>query len=167
MDKDGFIDVIAGSFKPTEVYWYRNPGAEGLKLGRLWEQRLLVDTGDTTNEGQLFQDLDGDGKPEWIVNSWRNDVPMHIWRLGTEARQVSTKAGNKTEVTEKTVPTLHKSVIGKKGNGHGMGIGDLNGDGNLDILLARVGMNAPPRIALLHLGFSILTGNYTPATPSS
>ena len=29
VDGDGWIDVVAGSFMPREIYWYRNPGAEG------------------------------------------------------------------------------------------------------------------------------------------
>ncbi len=36
MNGDGRLDVVAGSFVPTEVYWYENPGAEPLRLGQTW-----------------------------------------------------------------------------------------------------------------------------------
>lgn len=78
---DGRLDVIAGSFTPTEIHWYENPGKEGLRLGKHWKQHLLVDTKNSRNEGQLLQDIDGDGRPEWIVNSWTKNVPTVIWRL--------------------------------------------------------------------------------------
>ncbi|MGB1814209.1 MAG: FG-GAP repeat domain-containing protein, partial [Rubripirellula sp.] len=78
---DGRLDVIAGSFTPTEVHWYENPGKEGLRLGKHWKKHLLVDTKNSRNEGQLLQDIDGDGRPEWIVNSWSKNVPTVIWRL--------------------------------------------------------------------------------------
>lgn len=133
VDGDGWTDVIAGDFIPTEVYWYRNPGAEQLRLGKMWPKQLLVDTQASRNEGQLFQDMDGDGKPEWIVNSWAKNVPMHIWKLSTEKRAV--QQGNKT--VEKEVPSLAKIVVGTEGNGHGMGVGDLNGDGRLDIFVGQ------------------------------
>ena len=54
VDKDGWIDVVAGAFIPTEVYWYKNPGADGLKLGKLWEQRLLKNTEISQNEASLL-----------------------------------------------------------------------------------------------------------------
>ena len=28
-----------------------------------------------------MQDVDGDGRPEWLVNSWKKNVPAVIWRL--------------------------------------------------------------------------------------
>ena len=33
VDRDGWIDVVAGSFLPSEVHWYRNPGADRLEPG--------------------------------------------------------------------------------------------------------------------------------------
>jgi hypothetical protein len=134
VDGDGWTDVIAGSFRPTEVYWYKNPGGDALRLGKMWPQQLLVDTETSTNEGQLFQDIDGDGKPEWIVNSWTENVPMHIWQLTTKERP---SPRGKIGSSKQLLPTLNKIVIGTMANGHGLGIGDLNGDGRTDILVGQ------------------------------
>ncbi len=121
---DGRLDVIAGSFIPTEVHWYENPGAEPLRLGQSWPKHLLVDTGDSTNEGQLMVDIDGDGRPEWVVNSWRKGVPTRVWRLVDCPPQP-------TGAVVKMVP----ATLGEQANGHGIGVGDLNGDGRADVLV--------------------------------
>ena len=65
LNGDGRLDVIAGSFLPTEVFWYENPGDEPLRLGKQWPSHLLKDTQKSQNEGQLFEDIDGDGRPSF------------------------------------------------------------------------------------------------------
>lgn len=121
---NGRLDVIAGSFLPSEIYWYENPGDEDLRLGKLWPKHLLVDTGDSFNEGQLMVDIDGDGRPEWIVNSWKKGVPTRVWRLVDCPPQPS-------GAIVKMVP----SALGEHANGHGLGVGDINGDGLTDVLV--------------------------------
>lgn len=124
VDGDKQLDVIAGSFIPTAVHWYQNPGADARRLGKMWPKHLLIDTGDTCNEGQLLEDIDGDGRPEWIVNSWKQGVAMRIWRLVDCPRQ---ETG--------AVVKLEPVTLGETANGHGIAVGDLNGDGRKDILV--------------------------------
>ncbi|WP_442512223.1 FG-GAP-like repeat-containing protein [Novipirellula sp. SH528] len=129
MNADGRLDVIAGSFVPSEVYWYENPGAESLRLGKMWPKHLLVDTQKSQNEAQLMHDLDGDGVPEWIVNSWAKDAPTMVWRLVKKNTPVS-----------KENPAAYEFVphqLAARGNSHGMGVGDINKDGRLDVLTGK------------------------------
>ena len=132
VNDDGWLDVIAGSFLPTEVRWYENPGRQGLRLGQQWSGHLLVDTGNSANEGQLLQDLDGDGRPEWIVNSWKNDVPMVVWRMVDAASPV---AGPRPEGDAAVRMVRHQ--LGRLGNGHGLAVGDLSGDARPDVLVGQ------------------------------
>jgi hypothetical protein len=118
---DGYPDVIAGGFTPEEVHWYENPGPEGLRLGHLWKQHLLIDTGTSENEGQWLTDLDGDGVPEWLVSSWIKERPLVAWKLENLGR-----------VGAETI--ARRIVIGESRNGHGLGLGDLSGDGRDDLL---------------------------------
>lgn len=131
VDNDGRLDVIAGSFLPTQVQWFRNPGEEALRLGKQWEANLLVDTGASSNEGQLLEDIDGDGNVEWIVNSWKADSPMVIWRL------VPKTDGEKNAKDNSGVPAydVKRHLVGANANGHGIAIGDISGDGRKDILV--------------------------------
>ena len=119
---DGWPDIISGSFMDTEICWYENPKAEGLAKGELWKKHVLIDTKLKENEWTEFRDLDGDGVPELIVNSWKDTNPAMVYKLGKNAQGE---------------PILKPWMIHEAGprvNGHGMGIGDINGDGLDDII---------------------------------
>lgn len=133
---DGRPDVVSMSFLPSSVYWYENPGEQGLRLGLLWTQHLLVDTGYSQNEAVFLKDINGDGRPEWIADSWNKTNPLLVWSFGTEERTVGVPMGNKTVQVQRTVPALVKHVIGESANGHGMAFGDLNNDGREDIVIS-------------------------------
>ncbi len=140
VDQDGLVDVVAGSFLPTEVNWFKNPGPEGLKLGQLWTSNQLVDTQLSQNEASFLHDIDGDGKPEWITNSWKNENPVVVWKFDFVEKDVAVTSGKgknaKQAVEKQRVPTLTKHLVGVEGNSHGMGFGDINNDGREDILIA-------------------------------
>ncbi len=143
VDGDGQTDVIAGGFFPTQVYWYKNPGPDQLLRGLQWKQNLLVDTGDTSNEAHLMADLNGDGVPEWVVNSWVKNVPMVVWQLTTGSRDVEVKQGGTTVTRSEKFPTMKRCVIGAKGNGHGLAAGDINNDGHIDLAVGQGWYEAP------------------------
>ena len=85
-----------------------------------------------------MHDLDGDGIPEWVVNSWSRESPLLAWKLSSEMRKVELKVKKngkwKKQMIDKKMPTLQRITIGSKHNGHGLGFGDINGDGLEDIL---------------------------------
>jgi hypothetical protein len=119
---DGWMDIISGSFMEGEVSWYENPKAEGLAKGEPWKQHVLVDTKLGQNEWTAFRDMDGDKVPEFVVNSWGDNQPMMCWKLAKD------DAGN--HVLKPWV--IHEG--GTQTNGHGIGFGDINGDGAEDII---------------------------------
>lgn len=119
---DGWPDIISGSFMDTEICWYENPKAEGLIKNVLWTKRVLIDTKLKENEATEFHDLDGDGVPELVVNSWNNSHPAMAYKLAKN---------------EQGAPVFKPWIIHESGgrvNGHGIGFGDINSDGLEDII---------------------------------
>lgn len=118
MDGDGDLDVLAGTFKETLVNWYENPGPGKYDVSA-WPVHRVVDSGTVQNEATFLHDIDGDGSPEFIENSWNAKNPTQLIRLLRG---------------EDGIVRADKHIVSPKLNGHGMGFGDINGDGKEDII---------------------------------
>jgi hypothetical protein len=122
VDGDGWLDVLSIPFVEPELCWYRNPGEVGLARGKLWRREVLVDTGERTNEMAWLRDMDGDGALDFVVNHWVAGRPMSYWKLARSGRGA---------------PSATRVLVGPKGNGHGQGFGDVDGDGVEDVVFGR------------------------------
>ncbi len=110
-------DILILGFPGKEARLYLNPGTQDDKP---WPMSIVADEVD--NESPVFTDITGDGKPEivcstggkfgWFAPDWSN--PTAKWPF--------VAVSDDMKVAKFT---------------HGLGVGDVNGDGKLDLLEAR------------------------------
>jgi hypothetical protein len=118
LNGDGWVDDLSASWFTDRIYWYENPGREGLARGEKWKQHDVVG-GQNCCEGTVLEDIDGDKVPELIVNSWTEDKPLTVVKI--------------TPGKDGKSPSFEVIQPGGPGYGHGVSVGDINGDGRKDI----------------------------------
>ncbi len=110
---DGRMDYVSVSYFGQDVGWVENPGIKG----QAWIYHAIDKPG--PSEAAVAVDVDGDGRLDVLPNT----VNVVVWYTPG----VLTFSGAPARA-------WYKHDFGKDAAGHGVGTGDVNGDGKSDLL---------------------------------
>jgi hypothetical protein len=113
---DGWSDVLTAGFPGTPAFVYENPRADG--HAKAWPKHQVLDS--VANESPQFVNVVGDERPELVCThegffgyaTFDPAQPLAAWQF--------------QPISEKIAPVPF---------GHGLGVGDVSGDGRQDILM--------------------------------
>lgn len=117
---DGKMDFVTGDWFSKSIWWRENPGNGGE-----WKLHVIDSTGNV--ECIMGVDIDKDGIPEIVPNTPNN--PLRFYRLERDAHNKPT--GKFTRIT-----------VGPSQE-HGLGFGDINGDGFGDFIVSNGWYESP------------------------
>jgi len=119
---NGRSDVIGCGWFSKSIAWYENPG----EPGATWPQHVIDE--ESNYETATLYDVDGDGHPELVPNMPSGCICFY--RLDRDA-------------DGKPLGTFTKHVVDEDAHRHGLGMGDLTGNGRVDIIVPNGWFEAP------------------------
>ena len=122
IDGDGRLDVVTGGWWGNTLRWRQNPGDPR----QPWPEHIIAEVGNI--ETTRAWDIDGDGDREIIPNT--PNGRLRIFKLIRDS--VGRPTGRFAQFT----------ILDRK-QGHGLGCGDVAGNGRMDIVLAKGWLEAP------------------------
>ncbi len=133
VNRDGWTDIVSVAWHNESIFWVENPG----RNDGPWKEHFIDKPGHI--ETALLANLDG-GR---ALNVLPNVMEQVIWYelvSPSRARTATQPAG------EAVSPQYFKGhPLGKEGAGAGIGCGDVEGNGRMDILCAKGWYEAPAR----------------------
>jgi hypothetical protein len=126
VNQDGWMDMIRIGFPSRDAMWYENPKN---KPGHWKGHSVYPSVG---NESPTFVDVDGDGKLDLLCND-----PHQKKVIWVSPPRI------KGDTTWTTYTISSDTLIGTSLFAHGLGYGDINGDGRKDVIIRSGWWEAP------------------------
>ncbi|MFZ4764409.1 MAG: FG-GAP repeat domain-containing protein, partial [Roseimicrobium sp.] len=132
---DGWLDLLVLGFPGKEARVYLNPGT--FTEDKPWTMHVVADVVD--NESPTFADVTGDGLPELVCG---RDGYIGWYEVTEHPRD------------KWWFMTCHPAPVGMAKFTHGLGVGDVNGDGKNDVLEARRWWQQPTDLRIHEVPFA-------------
>jgi dienelactone hydrolase len=153
VNRDGWTDIVSANYRSGTLYWVEHPGAflsrppepsdtpgspesPSSRSGPPWARRLIAEPG-PMETARLF-DVDGDGAVDVLPNGVRFAA---WWELASEAGEAGEARGRGRGRGKE--PRWVRRDLAPEVAGHGVGFGDVNGDGRGDVVGPRGWLEAP------------------------